>query len=84
MKTRLETGDPSVLYVEGDVDGMHAHLLKAAGKQLVTEAGASEWVTLDFTNVSFIDSTGLGALAAIHVQAADHGQTIRLRERRTA
>jgi anti-sigma B factor antagonist len=61
-----------------------AGALDLAGGDLLEEAlspflGTTERVVLDLSDVQFIDSSGLGALIAVHQQAVDAGSELALR-----
>jgi anti-anti-sigma factor len=69
-------GDPGVLVVSGELD-------IATVDQLATEArtaldSATSVLVLDFSGVTFVDSTGLGALVRIRNEAERHGKRVDL------
>lgn len=53
-------GDVAVVHAEGEVDLHTAHLLRDALTAVI--AAGSDRVIADLTEVSFLDSTGLGVL----------------------
>jgi anti-sigma B factor antagonist len=61
---------PVVLAVAGDVDLESADQLRAAGEQALASSTAGR-LRIDLSAVSFIDSTGLGALIHIRNLAPD-------------
>lgn len=73
-------GAPSVVTVNGEVDVHSAPQLRG-GLTSVLSAGdsaADSGVVVDLTGVSFLDSTGLGALVAARTLAAERGVALRL------
>ncbi len=60
--TRQEGDDATTLMLDGEIDLASAHLLVDSIDEVI-EDGATV-VVLDFTSVSFINSTGLGAMVA--------------------
>lgn len=73
------TGPGAVeLVVEGELDMATSDRLRAAGETALRE-GARHLV-LDLAQVSFIDSTGVGALVAIRKLAIDHEAALTLRD----
>ena len=69
-------GAPSVVTVSGEVDVHSAPQLRD-GLTSVLSAGDSPLV-VDLTGVSFLDSTGLGALVAARTLAAERGVGLHL------
>lgn len=73
FRTRREPhGDAVVLAVEGDVDLQSAPALSAALADLQREHSGD--VVIDLTAVTFLDSSGLGAIVTAHhaIAAAGH------------
>jgi len=64
LTTHLETGNPSVLRVQGEIDLATADQL---GEALTQALSASQTVVVDMAGVTFIDGAGLRAI----VQAAE-------------
>jgi anti-sigma B factor antagonist len=56
----------------GELDMSTAPILRSALEQLTTD------VTLDFTDVSFLDSSGIGALVAQYKRLSELGCTLRV------
>jgi anti-anti-sigma factor len=56
----------------GELDMSTAPILRSALEHLTTD------VTLDFTEVSFLDSSGIGALVAQYQRLSKHGCTLRV------
>lgn len=76
-------GAPSVVTVSGEVDVHSAPQLRdglisvlAGGDN--TASAAANAVVVDLTGVSFLDSTGLGALVAARTLAGERGVALRL------
>lgn len=74
--SRDTEGHP-VLEVAGDVDLMSADALVAAALDLPRENGDANH-RLDLSGVTFIDSTGVGALIRIRNDALKQGRRVRL------
>jgi anti-anti-sigma factor len=62
--------------VRGDVDLAGAPAFHAAADGAL--AGGASRVVIDFADVTFIDSTGLGTLVRIHTKAGDTGRIVEL------
>lgn len=62
---------PSTVRHEGDLDIVTSEEVKRQLARLVEDG--SETVTLDLRNVGFVDSSGLGALVAVHNYAEKRG-----------
>ncbi|GEK57475.1 anti-sigma factor antagonist [Marinococcus halophilus] len=65
-----------ILRVAGEVDAYTAPELKANLNPLTEEEGVE--VIVDLTDVSYIDSTGLGIFIGALKSAENHGATLRL------
>lgn len=63
--------DHAVITATGEIDAGTAHQVAAAVTE--TLAGRAVRVLLDFAEVTFIDSSGLGMLVNAHREAADAG-----------
>lgn len=70
-----QNGDVPVIAVSGEVDVYSAPALRDRLTELL-ETGPS--VVVDLTDVSFLDSTGLGALVAARTVAAGQGGALAL------
>ena len=70
-------GDRCVVTVTGDIDLSNAEDLSAVAIPVIQSSTASE-VALDLGAVSFIDSSGLGALLLIRNAAQERGLAVRL------
>ncbi len=69
----------SVLTVVGEVDIEHAEDLAAVGLLTLTSLnGNGEGLIIDLTQVTFMDSTGLGALVTIRNAAQAEGRGVTL------
>jgi anti-sigma B factor antagonist len=71
-------GDSAIITVGGEVDLDTAHRISEMGLALLIE-GALPILVLDLEAVTFIDSTGLGALVELHNASRESGQQLRLR-----
>lgn len=69
-------GDITVLEVSGEVDVATAPQLRTRLIELTTQGCRS--VAIDFTSVSFIDSTGLGVLVGARRRLAEAGGVLDL------
>jgi anti-sigma B factor antagonist len=67
--------DAYVIVLSGEIDMATAPALQAA---LLARDGTYPLVVVDFTNVSFIDSTGLSALILGFKHLRQHGSDLRL------
>jgi anti-sigma B factor antagonist len=72
-----ETG-AAVLTVEGELDMATSDRLRAAAENALREG--CRHLVLDLAQVSFIDSTGVGALVAIRKLAIDREAALTLRD----
>lgn len=70
-----------MLAIVGDLDLASAHELLAAAE---SSAGAAEPLRLDLSGVTFLDSTGVGALLKIRRAATDAGREVRVTGRSEA
>jgi anti-anti-sigma factor len=62
-----------------DIDtNFDAGYLQQFGQRIDSLAGAEEDVVLDLSSVTFIDSTGIGALVALHKKLAARGHKLRV------
>ena len=71
-----EMGEFFIVEVEGEVDAEHAPQLKKA--VIRVKEGTFKGVALDFSRVSFIDSTGLGILISLMRDLKEQGRHLRL------
>jgi anti-sigma B factor antagonist len=75
----VQTDAPiSVITLVGEIDVATCHDVRSLGVLSVQAAGITE-VIIDMTGVTFIDSTGLGALIAVRNAARAADVTLRLR-----
>lgn len=66
--------DRHVLVVQGDLDLATAHELTSAAAPLVADARLGDpALRLDLAGVTFLDSTGVGALLEVHSSAVAGG-----------
>jgi anti-sigma B factor antagonist len=73
----VSDGDAVVVVAAGEVDMLTAPTLSEALGAAADQAAAGI-VVLDCAGVSFLDSTGLGAIAGAHQKITDNGGTLRL------
>lgn len=73
---RMDLSGHPVLVIYGELDVLTTPRLHAALEQLTEEA--PDAVLLDLANVTFLDSTALGALVVAHRHLSDHGGELRL------
>lgn len=67
--------DALVVVICGEIDMATAPVLTAdVSSALADDEVAS--VRLDMSQVSFLDSSGLGALVSLHERAVEHGKTL--------
>jgi anti-anti-sigma factor len=77
LRTRTETADgTAVVSVQGEVDLVSSDQLRRVLDDALQETPR---VTLDLTELTFIDSSGLSALVDAHRKARDAGGTLTLR-----
>lgn len=74
----MSTGDRSILRFEGDLDIVTSEDMKQRLAALV-ETG-KDTVAIDLRDVGFVDSSGLGALVAVHHYAAARGSKFIVRK----
>jgi anti-sigma B factor antagonist len=66
--------NPSTVRHEGDLDIVTSEEVKRQLARMVEDG--SETVTLDLRHVGFVDSSGLGALVAVHNYAEKRGSQL--------
>jgi anti-sigma B factor antagonist len=71
------SGDRATIRCEGDLDIVTAEAVKQRLASAVEASG--DTVTLDLRNVGFVDSSGLGALVAVHHYARANGTNLVVR-----
>ncbi|HKD83473.1 MAG TPA: STAS domain-containing protein [Terriglobales bacterium] len=59
--------DEAVVYASGRITLGNSHLLQQTIRGLIPE---SKRILLDLTNVSYIDSTGIGAMVSVYLSAS--------------
>ncbi|MGN6608318.1 MAG: STAS domain-containing protein [Jatrophihabitans sp.] len=69
-------GGITTLRVRGDFDLAGAPVFQAAADGAL--AGGATGIVIDFAGITFIDSTGLGALVRVHTAANDTGRSLQL------
>lgn len=72
---RIETrGDSVVIGLDGDIDIMVGRQVRAELDRI--EAADPPLIVLDLSRTSFIDSTGMGLIAAAHARAMEAGRRV--------
>jgi anti-sigma B factor antagonist len=74
--TRTDTGDESVLKVEGTLDAVSAPELRPALDALVAER--RKLVTVDLSALRLIDSSGVGAIVSLFKRIRAEGGEVRI------
>lgn len=79
---RCSPPDPGqrVIEVQGEVDMRNADKLTCLGKAALAADGSVETLVIDLSRVTFMDSTGVGALIDIHAAATRAGVSVRIRD----
>jgi anti-sigma B factor antagonist len=75
----LEQPDPPQLLLSGEIDIATGEDLRAAGIRAVDSLGPAGLLEIDMSEVTFIDSSGLGALVSIRNAAEASGRSVALR-----
>jgi anti-sigma B factor antagonist len=79
FQVRVVSGDSATeIFLAGEVGMEIAGELTATGTEAVRTA-AHPRVVIDLEGVTFLDSTGIGALVAIRTAALDNGKELRVR-----
>lgn len=73
---RMEYGGHPVVFVYGEIDVLTAPRLHETLHEVIAESPGS--LLVDLANVTFIDSTGLGALVVAHRHLEERGGRLRL------
>ena len=77
--TTEQAGDTVVVRPSGEVDRETADAFRDAMLEAVAEPGARH-VEVDLTGISFLDSSGVGALLVAHRAADTDGRTLVVRD----
>lgn len=72
--TTSEAGDVNIVHVSGEIDVTSAAILRDALEALI--ADGRRRLTLDLSDVTFMDSTGLGIVVGRLKRLARHGGTM--------
>ncbi|HET6165494.1 MAG TPA: STAS domain-containing protein [Marmoricola sp.] len=72
----ISDASPHVVVVAGELDIAVADAFLDRCRQAL--AGAGDTIELDLGGVTFIDSTGIGALVRVHREATAQGTSVRL------
>ena len=74
----MEQSTPPQLLLSGEIDIASADALRNAGARAVDSLGPSDRLDVDLSGVTFIDSSGLGALVSIRNAAEAAGRAMSL------
>jgi anti-anti-sigma factor len=74
--TRTDSGDESVLRIEGALDAMSVPSIRRTIDALVAEQRRR--ITLDLSDLRLIDSSGVGVIVALHKRAKAYGGSVQL------
>ena len=66
-----------VVALNGELDEMSVESLKGYIDPLLSDASATE-IILDFTNLEFINSKGIGYIVSIHTHLAKDGRSMKI------
>ncbi len=75
----IEQPEPPQLLLSGEIDIASTDELRAAGARAIESLGPGARLGIDMSEVTFIDSSGLGALVSIRNAAEAAGRTVWLR-----
>lgn len=80
MEVSVDRANPDrpVIYLLGDIDIQAAAAVREAGDEAIA-AAAGGTVTIDLRGVTFLDSTGLGALVGVRTSAVESDTGLVLR-----
>lgn len=74
--TRTDSGDETLLKIDGTLDALTAPELRPVLDQLVNEGRKS--VTVDLSHLRLIDSSGVGALVSLLKRVRGYGGEVRV------
>ena len=74
-----ESRDPPGIVLAGEIDITCSPALRSVGVRLAGALDAGDCLSVDVADVTFIDSSGIGALVAVRNAAVDHGGSLVLR-----
>ncbi len=74
--TRLDSGDETLLKIDGTLDALTAPELRPVLDQLVAESRKS--ITVDLAQLRLIDSSGVGALVSLLKRVRGYGGEVRV------
>lgn len=74
-----ESYDPPGIVLVGEIDITCSAALRAVGGRLAGELVAGERLSIDVADVTFLDSSGVGALVAVRNAASAQGGSIVLK-----
>jgi anti-anti-sigma factor len=72
-------GTPAVLVMIGDIDIASEQEWRARGDELFAQRPDLRDLTVDLSQVTFLDSRGMATLVHLHGRALDRGGKLRLR-----
>ena len=73
LETEIQ-GDSALVRIRGDFDLQVAEKVSDALTEI--ESGEPKLLVLDLSPLSFLDSTGMGVIAAAHMRAVDAGRQL--------
>jgi anti-sigma B factor antagonist len=74
--TRTDSGDETLLKIDGTLDALTAPELRPVLDQLISEGRKS--VTVDLSHLRLIDSSGVGALVSLLKRVRGYGGEVRV------
>jgi anti-sigma B factor antagonist len=74
--TRTDSGDETLLTIDGTLDALTAPELRPVLDQLVSEGKKS--ITVDLSHLRLIDSSGVGALVSLLKRVRAYGGEVRV------
>ncbi|NUO50442.1 MAG: STAS domain-containing protein [Polyangiaceae bacterium] len=74
--TRTDSGDETLLKIDGTLDALTAPELRPVLDQLVSEGRKS--ITVDLSHLRLIDSSGVGALVSLLKRVRGYGGEVRV------
>jgi anti-sigma B factor antagonist len=79
-----EADDPPRIVLSGEIDIACAAALRSLGGRLASALAAGDRLPVDVADVTFLDSSGVGALIAVRNAAAARGGSVVLRNLSTS
>lgn len=75
MSIRVSADAPQIV-LSGEIDILVADELRAAGVEVASRVASGSRVEIELGSVTFIDSTGLGALVAVRNRVKESNGTV--------